>query len=65
MFTLGSLFVYDGDFVATLGSLGDHFWHLRAALGAVYVALAAYGSDFGVTLSLFSDQFELSMGICC
>ena len=33
--TLESLFVYDGDFVATLRSLGGHLWHLRAALGAV------------------------------
>ena len=33
--TLESFFVYDGDFVATLVSLGGHFGHLRAALGAV------------------------------
>ena len=33
--TLELLFVYDGDFVAALGSLGGHFWHLRSALGAV------------------------------
>ena len=32
--TFESLFVYDGDFVATLGSFCDHNWHLRAALGA-------------------------------
>ena len=37
--TLESLFVYDGDFVATLGSLGGYFWHLRAALGALWVTL--------------------------
>ena len=69
--TLESLFAYDGDFVATLGSLGGHFWHLRAALGTLWVTLevtlgilAAYGSDFGVTLPLFWDQSGVSLGIC-
>ena len=33
--TLEFFFVYDGDFVAALVSLGGHFWHLRAALGMV------------------------------
>ena len=37
--TLEELFIYDGDFVAILGSLGGHFWHLRAALGALWVTL--------------------------
>ena len=34
--TLESLFVYDGDFVPTLGSLGGRFWYLRAALWAFW-----------------------------
>ena len=66
-----SLFAYDDDFVATLGSLGGYYWHLRAALGAFWVtlgvtlgALAAYGGDFGATLALFLDLFGVSLGIC-
>ena len=69
--TLESLFVYDGDFVGTLGSFCGHYWHLRAALGTLWITLgvtlgapAAYGGDFGVTLGLFWDQFGVSLGIC-
>ena len=57
MVTLESFFAYDGDFVATMGALGGHFWYLRTALGALWGhfgvtwgALAAYGGAFGVTL---------------
>ena len=41
---LGSLFVYNGDFVATLGSLGGRFWNLRVCghFGVALGALAAY-----------------------
>ena len=60
-----SLFAYDGDFVATLGSFCSHYWHLRAALGTPWVtlgvtlgALAAYGGAFGVSLR----SFGISLG---
>ena len=60
--TLESLFAYDGDFVGTLGSFCGHYWHLRAALGTLWVtlgfplgALAAYGGDFG-------GHFEVILG---
>ena len=67
--TLVSLFVYDGDFVATLGSLGGHFWHLRAALGARWVTLGLLwehlrhigvpsGGHFEVILGSVWGQFE-------
>ena len=46
--TLESLFAYGGDFVATLGSLGGHFWHLRAALGALGVTLGALAAYRGI-----------------
>ena len=64
--TLESLFAYDGDFVATLGSFCGHYWHLRAALGTLWVtlgvtlgALAAYGVAF--VGSLWGD-FGISLG---
>ena len=57
--------------MATLGSFCGHSVHLRAALGALWVTLevtlgvlAAYGSDFRVTLPLFWDQSGVSLGIC-
>ena len=69
--TLESLFAYDGNFVATLGSFCGHYWHLRAALGTLWVTLevtlgvlAAYGGDVGATLGLSWDQFGVSLGIC-
>ena len=34
--TLEPFFAYGGDFDATLGALCDHFWQLRAALGALW-----------------------------
>ena len=56
--------MYDGDFVGTLGSFCGHYWHLRAALGTLWVtlgfdlgALAAYGGDFGVILGSVWGQF--------
>ena len=65
--SLESIFAYDGDFVATLGSLGGHFWHLKAAwdhFGVSLGALAAYGGDFGAILGLFWNQSRVSLGIC-
>ena len=61
--TLESLFAYDGDFVATLGLFCGHYWHLRAALRALWVtlwvtlgALAAYGGAyFGFSLGDFGS----------
>ena len=75
---LAPLFPYDGDFVATLGPLGGHFWHVRAALGALlgyfgvtWGALAAYGVTLGpllrhlkVTLVSLWGQLGVSLGIC-
>ena len=65
-----SLFAYDGDFVATVGSFCGHYLHLRAALGTLWVtlgvtlgALAAYGGDFVGTLGLFLNVFGVSLGI--
>ena len=57
---LESLFAYDDDFVATLGSLCGQFSHLRRLWGHFGVtlgALAAYGGDFGATLGSFWVQF--------
>ena len=66
-----SLFTYDGDFVATLGSLGGHFLYLRAALGALWGhfgvtlgALAAHGSDFEATFGSLWGQFGVSFVVC-
>ena len=69
--TLAPLFPYDGGFVATLGALGGHFWHLRTVLGALWDhfgvtwgAFAAYRGDFGATLGSFLGHFGVSSGIC-
>ena len=76
--TLESFFIYDDDFVATLGALSGHFWHLRTALGSLWAdfgvtwgALAAYGVTLGpfwgyfeVTLMLFWGHFGISFDIC-
>ena len=73
-----NFFAYDDDFVATLGALSGHFWHLRMALGALWAdfrvtwgALAAYGVTLGplwgyfeVTLGSFWGHFGVSLGIC-
>ena len=63
--TLESFFTYDDDFVATLGALSGHFWHLRTALGALWAdfgvtwgALATYG----VTLELLWAHFGVTWG---
>ena len=43
--SLGPLFVYNANFVATLGSLGSYLWHLKAALGAFW---CRFGSTCGI-----------------
>ena len=70
--TLGLLFVYDGDFVATLGSFCGHYWHLRAALGALWVTLGllwehlrhlgSLWGHFEVILGSVLGQFRVSLG---
>ena len=62
---LESLFVYDGDFVATLGSL----LAFRPALGPIWHhfgftwgALAACGGDFRGTLGSGLGQLGVSLG---
>ena len=76
--TLESFFTYDDHFVATLGPLSGHFWHLRTALEALWAdfgatcgALAAYGVTLGplwghfeITLGSFWGHFEVSFDIC-
>ena len=64
--TLEPFFAYDDDFVATLGSLCGHFWHLGLLWGHFGVtlgALAACGGDFGGTLGSGLGQFGASLGI--
>ena len=63
--TLESYFAYDGDFVATLRTLGGHFGHLRAAWGHLRVTLGLLGEHLrhmgvtlGVTLGSDWGQFE-------
>ena len=56
-----SLCAYDGDFVATLGSLDNHFWHLRAALRHFGIALGALAA-YGVPLGSLWDYFGISLG---
>ena len=58
--TLESLFVYDGDFVATLGLLGGHFWllwRLWGHFGITLGAFAAYRGNFGTSLASLWGQF--------
>ena len=57
--------------MATLGSFCGHCWHVRAALGTLWVtlgvtlgALAAYVGAFGVTLAWFWNKFGVTLGIC-
>ena len=73
-----SFLAYDDDFVAILGPLSGHFWHLRPALGALWAdfgvtwrALAAYEVTLGplwghfeVTLGSFWGYFGVSLDIC-
>ena len=75
---LESVFAYDDDFVATLGALCGHFWHLGTALGALWVdfrftlaALSAHGvilgplwSHFEVTVRSLWGHFGVSFDIC-
>ena len=54
--SLESIFAYDVDIVATLGSLGGHFWHLKAASGALWGYLGStcgIWGNFGATLGSF------------
>ena len=53
--TLELLFAYDNDFVATLGSFCCHYWHLRAALRALW---GYFGSSCGIRGCLWG-HFEV------
>ena len=60
--TLESLFVYDGDVVATLGSLGGHFWDLKSAFGGILRSLREHLRHMGVTLGSLWGYFGISLG---
>ena len=64
--TLESLFAYDDDFVATLGSLCGHFWHLGWVWGHFDVTLGLLWEHLrhvGVTLGALWGQVWVSLGI--
>ena len=51
--TFGSLFAYEGDFAATLGSLRHRFWHVKATLGHFGITFRIWWwlrGNFGVIL---------------
>ena len=63
--TSESLFAYYGDFVATLGTFCGHYWHLRAASGALWIALGLLWEHLrhmGVNLGSLSGDFGISLG---
>ena len=63
--TLESLFAYDDDFVATLGSLCRHFWHLGRLWGHFGVTLGLLWEHLrhvGVTLGALWGQVWVSLG---
>ena len=62
---MGSLFVYDDDFVATLGSLCGHFWHLGRLWGHFGITLGLLWEHLrhvGVTLGALWGQVWVSLG---
>ena len=66
--TLELLFAYDGDFVATLGSFCGHYWHVREALGALWVTLGLFWEHLQhmvVPLGSLWGDFEISLGSVC
>ena len=64
--TLEPFFAYDDDFVATLGSLCGHFWHLARLGGHFGVTLGLLWEHLrhvGVTLGSFWGQVWVSLGL--
>ena len=63
--TLESLFAYDDDFVATLGSLCGHFWHLGRLWGHFGITLGLLWEHLrhvGVTLGALWGHFGVRFG---
>ena len=63
--TLESLLAYDDDFVATLGSLCGHFWHLGRLWGHFGVTLGLLWEHLrhvGVTLGALWGHFGVTLG---
>ena len=62
---LESLFAYDDDFVATLGSLCGHFWHLGWLWGHFGITLGLLWEHLrhvGVTLGALRGHFGVRFG---